>query len=226
MRNLDPGKLSSALAENMRYLENILNQTFNFDHAVLSNIGIDDHHVKYTDAAVDTIVATHAAIAAAHHAKYLDSEAVTAMGVLGDGNALNHDKYTVPTWTTYAPTYTNFTLGDGVLNQARSLDLGNAIIVDVKITLGSTSSVTGLIGISLPVPAAQSGRRDFGNADMDETGALPYPGAVLLGTTTRADFYAHLTTGTYGSFIATSATVPFTWGDTDVISFFIVYEKA
>ncbi len=115
MRNLDPGKLSSALAENMRYLENILNQTFNFDHAVLSNIGIDDHHVKYTDAEVDTIVATHtaisgahhvkytdaevdaivathAAIAAAHHAKYTDAEAVTAMGVKADSNPLNHDQ--------------------------------------------------------------------------------------------------------------------------------------
>ncbi len=95
MRNLDPGKLSSALAENMRYLENVLNQTFNFDHAALSNVGIDDHHVKYTDAAVDAIVATHAAIVAAHHAKYLDSEAVTAMGVKGDSNPLHHDKESI-----------------------------------------------------------------------------------------------------------------------------------
>jgi len=39
-------------------------------------------------------IATHAAIAGAHHVKYLDSEAVTAMGVKGDANALNHDKYT------------------------------------------------------------------------------------------------------------------------------------
>ncbi len=69
MRNLDPGKLSSALAENMRYLENVLNQTFSFDHDILSNIGADDHHVKY-----------------------LDSQAVTAMGVKADSNPLNHDQ--------------------------------------------------------------------------------------------------------------------------------------
>ncbi len=115
MRNLDPGKLSSALAENMRYLENILNTVFNFNHDILSNVGADDHHAKYLDSEVDTIVATHtanasahhakyldsevdaivathAAVVAAHHAKYTDAEAVTAMGVKADANPLNHDQ--------------------------------------------------------------------------------------------------------------------------------------
>ena len=94
MRNLDPGKLSSALAENMRYLENILNTVFNFDHDILSNIGVADHHAKYTDAEVDTIVATHAAIAAAHHAKYLDSEVDTILAVHTAIATAHHTKYT------------------------------------------------------------------------------------------------------------------------------------
>lgn len=95
MRNLDPAKLSSALAENMRYLENILNQTFNFDHAVLGNIGIDDHHVKYTDAEVDTIVATHDAIADAHHAKYLDSEVDAIVATHTADDDAHHAPYVI-----------------------------------------------------------------------------------------------------------------------------------
>ena len=39
-------------------------------------------------------ITTHTAIAAAHHARYTDGEVVTAMGVKGDSNPLNHDKYT------------------------------------------------------------------------------------------------------------------------------------
>jgi len=45
-----------------------------------------------TQGARNTAISTHAAIAAAHHAKYTDGEAVTAMGVKGDSNPLNHDR--------------------------------------------------------------------------------------------------------------------------------------
>ena len=71
------------------------------------------HHAKYTDgeaeAVADAQILTHKGdatahqdapalieghrlAAAAHHAKYTNAEAVTAMGALGDGNPLNHDK--------------------------------------------------------------------------------------------------------------------------------------
>jgi len=38
------------------------------------------------------LIEAHRLAAAAHHAKYTNGEAVTAMGALGDGNPLNHDK--------------------------------------------------------------------------------------------------------------------------------------
>jgi len=41
-----------------------------------------------------TPIAAHAALASAHHTRYADSEAVTAMGVIGDANPLNHNRYT------------------------------------------------------------------------------------------------------------------------------------
>lgn len=36
----------------------------------------------------------HVNAVAAHHSQYLDSDAISAMGVKGDANALNHDRYT------------------------------------------------------------------------------------------------------------------------------------
>jgi len=44
-------------------------------------------------AATPADLAAHTAIADAHHAPYTDAEAVSAMGVLADGNNLNHVKY-------------------------------------------------------------------------------------------------------------------------------------
>ena len=38
------------------------------------------------------LIETHRLVAGAHHAKYTDGDAVDAMGVLGDGNPLNHDR--------------------------------------------------------------------------------------------------------------------------------------
>lgn len=43
-------------------------------------VDVSAHHVKYTDAEVDAIVATHTAINDAHHVKYTDANAVTAIG--------------------------------------------------------------------------------------------------------------------------------------------------
>jgi len=54
----------------------------------------DGHILYWDDAAGKWQDIAHLGIADAHHARYIDAEAVTAMGALGDGNPLNHDKYT------------------------------------------------------------------------------------------------------------------------------------
>lgn len=54
------------------------------------------------DTSISEDIATHAGDDDAHHAKYTDAEAVTAMGPKGDANALNHDKYELPTYVSEA----------------------------------------------------------------------------------------------------------------------------
>jgi hypothetical protein len=50
-------------------------------------------------------------------------------------------------WTTWTPTYQNFTLGNGTVT-ARYQHIGNTVNVYVKVLLGSTSSITGGVGVS------------------------------------------------------------------------------
>jgi len=123
-------------------------------------------------------------------------------------------------WTTYAPTYTNFSLGNGTLAAAKYEQIGRSVFVKVEIVLGSTSSVSGLIGISLPVTGSSSGADACGM--ITDTGTGNHV-AFMIWSTTRADLY-YLNTS--AAITATSATAPMTWANTDVLRFQFTYEAA
>ena len=130
------------------------------------------------------------------------------------------------TYTTWTPTFTNFTLGNGTL-VARYGTSGKFVNFSIGIQLGSTSSVSGSIQFSLPKTPKNT------TLDIDqfvftaflEGGVDIYFGATELGTTNGV-IYAMLANSTYVSRTGTSATVPFTWGNTDVIQITGVYEEA
>ena len=72
---------------------NIAFQVLKLDGAV-SLLKVDDDGNLTLPGTVDGIdIAAHDADGSAHHVKYLDADAVSAMGVKGDGNALHHDRY-------------------------------------------------------------------------------------------------------------------------------------
>ncbi len=87
------------------------------------NVSLLNNDADYQSGSdVDTTVATHTAIAGAHHTRYLDSEAVTAMGVKGDSNPLNHDRYTdaeAAAEVTYGNLNTNGDVGTGATQVAQ-----------------------------------------------------------------------------------------------------------
>jgi hypothetical protein len=130
------------------------------------------------------------------------------------------------TYTTWSPSFTNFTLGNGTL-VARYGTSGKFVTFNIGIQLGSTSSVSGGITFSLPKTPKNT------TLDLDqfvftaflEGGVDIFYGATELGTTNGV-VYAMLANGTYVSRTGTSATVPFTWGNTDVIQITGVYEEA
>ena len=57
------------------------------------------------------------------------------------------------TWT---PTITGFTLGNGTVNYSNYIKVGKMVICKYQVTLGSTSAVTGLITVTVPVDFAAS----------------------------------------------------------------------
>jgi len=125
-------------------------------------------------------------------------------------------------WTTWTPTYQNFTLGNGVVT-ARYQQVGKTVNFFIYIGFGSTTSVTGALGISLPANNQNNGH--LFNVFMADSGVGNYNG---LAETFGNFMYlrAIYTTATFASFAAVSSTIPFTWTTNDYIAISGTYEVA
>ena len=124
-------------------------------------------------------------------------------------------------WSTYTPTLTNVTIGNGTVS-AQYFRVGKMVTVQVQVVLGSTSSVSGLIGVSLPV-AFVSANRFVGTCRASVV--INYLMHVI-GVGSIMNVYAVGTAGAYASTTNTSATVPNTWANTHQFFISAQYEVA
>lgn len=125
-------------------------------------------------------------------------------------------------WTAYTPTLSNWTLGNGTLT-GFYLQAGKLVIGKVFLTLGSTTTPSGNLVISLPV------------AKLTEAGqTTPLHGNALAfdtsGSATNIVFPAHSTTTAMRFYTAAAglvtATVPWTWANGDQLNADFMYEAA
>ena len=134
----------------------------------------------------------------------------------------------VGVWKTWTPTYINLTLGNGTV-VARYAQIGNTIIARYKLTFGSTTSIDGNDPrYSMPVTAATGYAFPdrFGSAGLEENGGSEYPATVRPWSTTLFNVTAYDASATHATFATVTATVPFTWGTSDIIAFTAIYEAA
>lgn len=127
-------------------------------------------------------------------------------------------------WRPYTPVWTatsaNPTTGDATIT-GRYAVIGQTVFTTIQFTYGSTSaSGTGTWEFSLPpVPAANTFAR--GSAQLSDAGTNDYAGIVCLTSTTKLVI---MTTVSPATFV--NATVPFTWGATDVLRVSLAYEAS
>lgn len=130
-------------------------------------------------------------------------------------------------WQSWAPSYTNFTPGDGTLNYAVYTQIGKTVHFRIKFTLGSTSSVSGSIRFTVPVTAAsgQSVADDalsWGGQLNDATGQRWFPFVIWISTTTLGIQYLNAS----ANLATVNSTAPFTWATSDVWAVAGTYEAA
>jgi len=128
-------------------------------------------------------------------------------------------------WQSYTPTFNNFTLGNGTITLAKYAQIGKTVMLKVNVNLGSTSVVSGRIGISLPV----TGTSDYVNVQgvcKLSAGGVAASGVIAPSSATQMDLYTLLASGTYVTNQNTSASVPGTWASGSSFAFFTQYEAA
>ncbi|KKL60103.1 hypothetical protein LCGC14_2208680 [marine sediment metagenome] len=148
-----------------------------------------------------------------------------AKAMTGDLDMGQQDINNVP-WKTYAPTYNNFTLGNGSVPYARYIEIGDLVHVQVKVILGSTSSVAAQIQLTLPVTAAVATESFPTTCTLrDATGAIIVGSLQFVNTTTVGLNYPSVS----GALLVqtnTDTAAPFPWTTSDFFAFDAVYEKA
>lgn len=126
-------------------------------------------------------------------------------------------------WTSFTPTLTNWTLGNGTV-VGKYQQIGKTVNLFFKFTFGSTSSLGTYPNFALPLNAANTlGQNVLIN--LQDAGTADNAGNVYLAT--NAVYPGALdTAGTYVSIAPISTTVPFTWTTNDSVTVQITYEAA
>ena len=133
------------------------------------------------------------------------------------------------TYTAYTPTLTNITIGNGTIT-ASYCRVNNFVHAIGKILFGSTTVVTAAnINATLPVNADTSPTNvPWGWVSFvdQSAGSIVQGTGSLSASTGLLWFQVLVTSGSYATMSNISSTVPFTWANTDYISFNIYYKAA
>lgn len=136
-------------------------------------------------------------------------------------------------WLSWTPTFTNFSLGNGTINTAKYTQVGKTVRFKIRITLGSTSSVSGVITMSMPVTAASDevtpSSQPFtlvGIGTILDSGTTQYSAYLNVASTTTLTLLSENAASTSSQPQNTSATVPMTWATSDAFYVRGSYEAA
>lgn len=114
-------------------------------------------------------------------------------------------------WTSFTPAWGNLTEGNGV-NDGRYRYVGGDLLVRARINLGSSSSVTGDVNLTLPNSATAAGSvASYGPVFCSQSGTGTFDGvAEVASGATTVDLFSDNS--------AVDATNPFTWATGDRLS--------
>lgn len=130
-------------------------------------------------------------------------------------------------WVSWTPSLTGITIGNGTVDAKYTQLLNKTVQWRIVIVLGSTSSVTGAITVSLPVTSitVPSIYLPIGEGIMRDVSAFTsiISKARWATTTTMGLLFAHPTNN---ALVDTDAVSPFTWANGDILAFYGCYETA
>jgi len=123
-------------------------------------------------------------------------------------------------WTSFTPSWTNLTPGNGVVSAAYS-KFNKILFVRVKFTWGTTTSCGDPVRMTLPASLTQdtASQDPVGFASLTDIGVAGYSGVVSVISSTLVGINVYNSAATYLAPNTVNTTRPFTWGNGDIITF-------
>lgn len=122
-------------------------------------------------------------------------------------------------WLTFAPVWTNFTLGNGT-EVAKYRIIGDIFEARVHETWGSTTSIGGAVSYAAPFTPSTDEKTYFGIgvSNFLDSGTNVFLGMTIIDTGNIIKPVTFAASGSYQVLAALSSTVPFTWTTNDTMS--------
>jgi hypothetical protein len=152
-------------------------------------------------------------------------DGATAIETLGD--AIDASVGTgLLAWTSYTPTLTNMTLGNGTVT-AKYAKLGKIVHLRITFTLGSTSAMGTGPAFSLPPSMTVAAGQAYPNGTLSilDSGTAGYTGTIEI-ISTNLQCWLTTVNATYPTFANIAAGQPMVWTTNDVLSVTAIYEVA
>lgn len=125
----------------------------------------------------------------------------------------------------FTPSFTNFTLGNGTVDIASWWREGVNMLIKIRVTLGSTSSMGSSPAMTVPDSksintslAAAAETSKVGTGVILDLGAALYDPVAVMNSATEIAFRVIVAAGTQGNL---SATIPMTWATGDIFDYSI-----
>jgi len=131
-------------------------------------------------------------------------------------------------WQDWTPTYTSFSLDNGTV-VAKYVQQGKTVHFSITITLGSGSTVSSNMRISLPVTANDNINSSTPIAlgrMLDSSASTSVMATLEWESTTTMQVVALTANAAYIGVASTTADIPFTWATNDTMQFTGTYEAA
>lgn len=134
------------------------------------------------------------------------------------------------TWSSWSPTWTNFSLGNGTVS-AVYIQTGKTVFARLSVILGNTSSMTGALTFTLPVTSSSSAysintAEQIGTGSILDAGTAVYQAIPFWNSTTTCIIRVIGTAGTYANHTDLTGSIPMTWTTSDAFAVEIMYEAA
>ena len=135
---------------------------------------------------------------------------MTALGDFSSGDVLTAaDLNAIGTWTSFTPTWTSLTVGNGTHDWAQYAQINDVVLFSVRFTLGSTSSVGTNPRIAIPVATSNDSQLSLGTGRA-QVGSTFYPIWPYM-VSDDIIIYVLDTSTAYAKRGSITATTPATW---------------